>query len=131
MSHSSRNCVCSKDIETKTKYFLPQLKRICRAKKTEREVLLKQLSPCGVRYICDCSLALLSDVIQLPTNVYKKLSKYKEDLLYLVKKRPSLRQRRARLVEKQGGFLPFLLPALVSGIASLGGKLLGDYITQP
>jgi hypothetical protein len=122
--------MCLKDIKLRTKLHLPQLRSIFRAKKSERGEKLQNLDPCALKYICQCALAVLKKFIHLPVHAYKKLSKYKDDLLYLVKKKPSLRQKRARLVEKRGGFLPFILPALASGIATLGSKLLENILSK-
>lgn len=120
-----KGCVCFKDSKTRTRHYLPHLRNICRHNKTTRCNVIEGSKPCVIKFIGQCCHALLRKHIQLPPSKYIKLRKYREDILYLANPKTSLRQKRARLIEKRGGFLPFLIPALASGLASIGSQLIG------
>jgi hypothetical protein len=125
-----QGCVCSKDSKTRTKHYLPHLRSICRLRKTERGKFIHKCHPCVIKFIGDCCHALLKRYIKLPSESYKKLKKYQNDILYIARKKTSLRHKRARLIEKSGGFLPFLLPALASSLASIGTQLIGNLVNS-
>lgn len=119
-----RGCVCFKDSKTRTQYYLPQLRLICRQRKSKRGEIIGGSKSCVIKFIGDCCHALLKQYIKLPDTSYNKLKKYRDDILYIANNKTSIRQKRARLIEQRGGFLQFLIPALASSIAGIGSNLI-------
>ena len=110
------------DTKSRTKTLLPQLQKIGRGSYTHRCLHIKNAQPCLIKYVSDAAGALLRTDIQLPQEKYPKLKKYKNTLLFLAKKKPSLGEKRKKLLEQKGGFIQFLIPALVSGLAGFVGR---------
>lgn len=77
-----------------------------------------------MKYICDCSKGVLHHHIRFPKDTYRKLKPYKDDLLLLVNKKTSQKAKREALVNKKGGFLPLILPALASAVFGIIGNLI-------
>jgi hypothetical protein len=123
-----RGCVCFKDSRTRTQHYLPQLRLIARQRKANKRDVIEASKPCVIKFIGQCCHALLKKYIQLPSENYNKLKKYRDDILYIASAKTNLRQKRARLIEKRGGFLPFLIPALTSSLVSIGSQLISQLI---
>ena len=73
-----------------------------------------------VEAIGEVALNLLKGNIIVPSSSFKRLKPHKSKLLYLTRKKPSLKQKKEVLNQK-GGFLP----ALAALIAPLAVDLLG------
>lgn len=123
-----RGCVCFKDSKTRTQHYLPQLRLISRQRKSNKREVIENSKPCVIKFIGECCHALLKKYIKLPPENYTKLRKYRDDILYLANSRTNLRQKRARLIEKRGGFLPFLIPALTASLVNVGSELINKLI---
>jgi hypothetical protein len=128
-----RGCVCSKDTKTKTQFYLPHLRTLCRKNKSDRSEYFKTADPCIIKYLSQCCDAILKEYIQLPTADYPKLRKQRNNLLLLAKRKASIAQKRATLSSKSGGavgIIPVLLKTLLSVAAGIGGSVAGDYISR-
>lgn len=125
MRHSVKNCPCKTDTRARTETFLPQLKTLARSNIIRRTKSLQNANDCFIKYIADSAGAVLRTDIQLPPEKYSQLKKHKDTLLFLAKKRPSIKEKREKLIQQKGGFLNILLPALVSGLAGFVGRAIG------
>lgn len=96
--------------------------------------LLKVLSKCEKRMlkavlsssdkdliltVCECILNCLNGNIKLGPKDREKLKKYKRTLRTLAQKRQSIKSRKKLLIQQGSGFLPIILPTVISTIASL------------
>lgn len=119
-----RDCPCKKDSKTRTVRFLPQLKKLLRCNQKERCKQLECANECLISYLIDAVSALLRTDIRVAPEQYKKLKKHRDLLLFLARKKTSVREKKKKLLNQKGGlaFLPLLLPALISGIAGFIGK---------
>lgn len=109
--------------------MLPLLKSIARSKSiADRCDKLSKAPQCLIRYIADTAGAVLRTDIPLEQTKYSKLKKYRNALILLTKKKPSLKLKRKLILDQKGGFLPIIIPAILSGIASFAGKALADAI---
>lgn len=125
----SKFCPCKLDSKTRTKTFLPQLVEITRGGRSQKK--LSKVDDCLVRFLADASGAVLRTDIKLPKEYYSKISPYRDLLLFLAKKKPSIKQKRNRLLKEKGGAIPFLrilATALTSALGSFAGKALADCV---
>lgn len=133
MSHKhSRHCpYCKLDSKTRTLTFLPQLKDLTQGSRKSHRKKVKNADDCLIRYLGDAADAVLRTDIKLPSEVYPKISPYRDLLLFLAKKKNSLTKKRERLLKQKGGAIPLLgllTTALTSALGGFGGKALADYI---
>lgn len=63
----------------------------------------------------------------VPVNV-KKLRKYKNCIRKVACRKASLKSKKKLLVKQSGGFLPLVIPALVSALAGMAGRAIGNRI---
>ena len=68
--------------------------------------------------ICECVLNVSNGNIHLRGEDFNKLKKYKKLFRKLLDKKSGLKEKKNILIQ-QGGFLQFLIPAVVSGISSI------------
>lgn len=118
------SCPCSLPLEERIKFFYPQITSVCRANRKRKRDLLSSAQPCFFNFVSDCSRGILQKHIQFPVHVYKKLRKFRDDLLILANRKTSNKNRKALLVDKNGGFLPLILPALASALFGLLGNVI-------
>jgi hypothetical protein len=128
--HKKKTCICNESAYFKTKYVLPQLRRLCRANKKKRNEMLGNVDKCFLKFLGECSEAVLKKFISLPNNCYSKLKKHLDTLLFLAEPN-SLKRKRERLINQQGGFLfSIILPALASGVISLVSQVIAKKLTK-
>jgi hypothetical protein len=119
VSHG-KNCPCKiPSSKARTQILLPHLKNILRGKRTDKAEKIKNAPNCLIKYASDCAGALLKQHIQLPPENIKKLKKHRNALHFLAKKKPSIKKKRAKLIEQNGAGLPVILPILASAISGL------------
>lgn len=94
---------------------LPHLKALSRARTSHsrREILKKCPKKCVYYAISEVVKNFLNGNIRMPTRKIVKLRKYKAVLRELGKKTTSL-QRREKIINQRGGFLPTLLTSALS-----------------
>ena len=115
-----KNCPCHfQSSKTRTQILLPHLKKIFRLKKTDRSSELEKAPVCLIKYISDCSGALLKNHIQLPSGKYKKFRRHKDALHLLAKKNSSLKEKRQKIVQQNGAGFMFLIPLLSAAAQGL------------
>ena len=72
--------------------------------------------------IGEVALNLLKGNIIVPSSSFKRLKPHQSKLLYLTRKKPSLKQKKEVLNQK-GGFLPALAPLIAPLAVDLLGKV--------
>ena len=109
-------------------HFEPQLKAFQHADLKRRKEILRQASPCLIQFICEIGLNILKDNIKLPERQYETLKPHKRMLLRLCAKGKLLKGRRKILIRAIGGFLPKVLPAILSAISGFSGHALANSV---
>lgn len=127
----SKFCPCNQDSKTRTQTFLPQLEKLSQGSRTAQRRHLKNADDCFIRYVADMSGAVLRTDIKLPQESYPKITPYRDLLLFLAKKKPSVKRKRERLLKQKGGAFPLLgliATALTSALGSFAGKAIGESV---
>jgi hypothetical protein len=122
--HSTR-CRCYEPAIQSVKYYLPILKKFPRLRREQRKKLFEEGDKCFIKFIGECCKSVLCDIIKLPEKAYKKLKRHKDikkDLKYLASDSIPVKRKRALLINKGGGFLSIILPALASSLFGLIGE---------
>ena len=68
--------------------------------------------------VCECILNVCNGNVKLSKEDFLKLKKYKKYFNKLINKRIGIKEKKKVLVQ-HGGFLQFLIPAIISGISSI------------
>ena len=88
-----------------------------------RNAILKNCENGFIHVICDCVYNVVKgNVPGLTQEEVNKLARHKTSLIKLTKKVP-IKAKRKILVQKGGGFLPFLLPLVAPLIAKAVSKI--------
>ena len=88
-----------------------------------RNAILKNCENDLIHIICDCVyIVIKGNVSGLTQEKINKLARQKTSLIKLTKKVP-IKEKRKILVQKGGGFLPFLLPLVAPLIAKAVSKI--------
>lgn len=98
------------------------LKVLAHCKIKIRKAILKNADKELVDAICQCVFNMLQGNVQLTKAQKNSLSQYRHVMRKLVQK-GGLKSKKQLLVQK-GGFLQFLIPAAISGIATIIGSLI-------
>lgn len=98
------------------------LNLLCTSKKRLREVLISNASNDQINSIREIILNILNGNLKIDNESFKKLEKKKKLLRELVKKSGGLKNRK-RIIQK-GGFLSFIIPAIITGLASVASSLI-------
>jgi hypothetical protein len=101
-----------------------ELTKLKRLGTSGRKKYFKTCSKDCIIKVCECIKNVLNSNLQLKPAHLKKLSRHKHTLRALALKSTSLAKRK-RLLQK-GGFLNFLLPAIIPAIAGVVGQLFGN-----
>lgn len=120
----SKNCVCNKPVKDRFEHFMPVLQHISKADPIELKDIIKAASPCLIRLISELGLNILKGTIKLPCRQYKKLRPHKRLLVCLSKPGFSVDKHRNALLKKRGGFLPTILPFILSALSGFAGQAL-------
>lgn len=95
----------------------PHLKLLSKAKPTLAKAILKNATPDLLAALCECCLNILKGNVPLTPAQKKRLSRHKNNLRLLIKKKTSNKKRRQIL--QAGGFLPLLAPLLAPIVGGL------------
>ena len=88
-----------------------------------RNVILKNCENDLIHIMCDCVYNVVKgNVPGLTEEKVNKLARHKTSLIKLTNKVP-IKEKRKILVQKSGGFLPFLLPLVAPLIAKAASKI--------
>ena len=91
---------------------------IANCKKKLRNSIINSCSKEEILAILECILNISNGNIDLSSDNFNKLKPFNKTFKKLINKRIPIKQKRSILVQK-GGFLQFLVPAIVSGIATI------------
>lgn len=121
--------ICKQSIKQRIIHFLPQLYKIRRAKRPHRLNLIRKADHCLLKFLSDICFGILKKVVVFPKEVYKRLSEY-EPIIYKLGHKVNLpdKTKRELLIQKDGGFLPLILPALASAVFGIIGNLIAKKI---
>ena len=115
-----KNCPCKlNSSKARTRILLPHLRKILRASHTEKSKQLQKAPACIIIFAADCATALLKNHITLPTEKYKSLKKHRNTLHFLAKKKPSIKQKRDKLIQQNGAGLGIIIPILSAAIQGI------------
>ena len=94
-----------------------------------RNAILKNCENNLIHIICDCvyNVVVKGNIPGLTQEKVNKLARHKSSLIKLTKKLP-IKEKGKILIQKGGGFLPFLLPFIASLIAKSVSKIAYSWI---
>lgn len=122
---SGTACVCKGlSVKERFDYFEPQLREFQDGGIDQRKEVLNKAHPCMIQLICEMGLNILKENILLSEHQYERLKPYKRMLLRLCHPGKSLKQRKKILIKAIGGFLPKVLPAVLSAVSAYAGQAL-------
>ena len=87
-----------------------------------QKVLIKNATKEQIYSLCEIILNILNGNVKLSEEEFKKLDKKKKVLRYLVQNKTSIKKKKY-LIQK-GGFLQFIIPSIITGIASIVSSLI-------
>ena len=90
-----------------------------------RSNILKEADEGLITALCDIIHNVLNGRINISDNDKKKLQKYKKTLRFIIKK--STLEHKKKYLKQKGGFLQFLIPAVITGLSSI----ISSYISKP
>jgi hypothetical protein len=100
------------------------LKFLSIAKPKHRSHAIDNASPDLINAICECVYNVLKMNLPLPAAQLEKLKRHKKTFCILSDKKVKIKDKK-KLLKLRGGFLPFIIPAVLSLVASLAGKAIG------
>ena len=71
-----------------------------------------------INKICECILNIIEGRVKISNKDFEKLKPYKNLFRKLIKKNTKLKEKKKLIIQK-GGFLQILIPAIISGLASI------------
>jgi preprotein translocase subunit Sss1 len=92
------------------------LQVLSKAKPKLRKVILKNADEDLIIAICACILNFMNGNIKTDEKVKKSVKKYKHILRKVLK--PTRIDQKQQVLVQKGGFLPLLIPTILSGILS-------------
>ena len=107
---------------SKLKSHLPFLCACFKGHGKQRRDMITAANREQIESISEIALNLLKGNILIPKSSFERLKPYKDKLLYLTRKKPSLKQKKEVLNQK-GGFLPALAGLVAPLAVGLLGKL--------
>lgn len=125
--HAKGCTFCCKGIGYRLKKYVVQLQQMANGSPKVRRNMLQKADPCFIGLLRECVINVLRkrvDGVGTSTRDRKKLSRYAPKLVRLAKPKTSLRKSR-QLLKQTGGFLPIILPAILSLITSVAGDAIG------
>ena len=93
--------------------------------KRYKKAIINSADKSLIRAICELSLNLLAGNIKLDKHTFEELKKYKHVLRRLVsKQKTKALATKKKIIIQNGGFLQFLIPAIIGGISTIIGDLI-------
>jgi hypothetical protein len=97
---------------------------LSKAKKKQRDAIIKTADNELIQCLCECALNVLNGNVPLKNSDFQRLGKYKQQLRNLSD--PDIHFNQKRDVLQRGGFLPLLL----TPILTLAGQLLANSLAK-
>jgi hypothetical protein len=101
---------------------------LSKCKPAMRKAILSKDDKNLVAAICQTIHNMLEGNLSINNNDFKNLKKYKKTFRKLIEK-SKLRNKKEILIQK-GGFLQFLIPAVISGITSIMSSYISNKISD-
>lgn len=98
------------------------LQLLINSKKKVRDLLIKNATKDQLDSIREIVFNLLKGNFSIDDDYLKKLSKKKKQLRLLVRRKTTLKKRK-EIIQK-GGFLQFIVPAIISGLATIVSSII-------
>lgn len=104
------------------------LQLLARSKNSKRRKLLVQWADkTDLLAVSECIGNLLKGNVKLTPAQFKRLRRHRKSLRLLANKNGTLTEKRRTIVQS-GGFLPMILPSILSGIAKIAGPVIGTIL---
>ena len=103
-------------IEKELDVFKYLISKYC-SKENQKDIIRRAKGPL-INKICECILNIINGKIKISPQDLEKLKPYKNLFRKLLIKSTGLREKK-RLINQKGGFLQILIPAIISGLASI------------
>jgi hypothetical protein len=78
-----------------------------------------------IKAICECILNVMNGNVKLNTETHRLLKPFKLTFKKLLNRKNDI-ERKKHIIIQKGGFLQFLIPAVISGIASIASALISN-----
>ena len=78
-----------------------------------------------IKAICECILNVMNGNVKLNTETHRLLKPFKLTFKKLLNRKNDI-ERKKHIIIQKGGFLQFLIPAVISGIASIATALISN-----
>jgi hypothetical protein len=99
--------------------YLPTLQVLASSTPAVRKQILKSADNDLIKLLIECCFnTLYGNLRHSPSNI-KKLKKYKAAIRKIAKPNKNLKKKKEELVQSGSGFLPVLLPSIISGLVTL------------
>ena len=106
--------------------LMPTLKRLRRMSERDRKQFIRRSDSRLIKCICECTKNVLKGRVPLSRRQLKKLSSWKRCMRILSTRKPSLKTKKAVLLQK-GGFLGALLAPVLSFLGGIvSSKIAGQ-----
>lgn len=92
---------------------------------TQRKAIIKSASPDQIHSICEICHNILAGNVGV--NV-AKVKKYKTAIRQIANKKIPIQKKKKILTNQMGGFLPLVIPAVLSALGGIVGKVIGKHI---
>lgn len=127
--HRREECeFCKKPIGYRLDKYASLLRKLSSTSSAKiRKNLIRKADPCFIEILRECALNVLRKNLPVPADRLRKLKRHAKAMVYVAKPRKSVR-RTQRALEQKGGFLPLILPAVVSLLSGFAGEALGKAI---
>ena len=126
---SKKVCWCKKDLVERFQHYESNLQEMSMADNTRRISLLQEASPCLIQLLSECGLNVLKGNLKLTDDQYDRLKPHRRMLLKVSKSKSSVEARRSILTKKKrGGFLPIILPIILSALSGFAGQAVSKAI---
>lgn len=99
------------------------LQMLARSSLPQRRAILHTANRSQIRCLCEICLNVLAG--NVPINI-KKLKKHKNAIRKLANKSIKFQTKKRMLINQAGGFLPLILPAILSGLSGIIGRAIGN-----
>lgn len=131
--NSKRCSCCNLHIFDRISKYASVLKQLITAKGHKRNEILENADNCLIKLLCECAMNVLKGRVSLKKSQLKRLSPHGRTLVKLSRTtgfdraKTKLDQAR-KLLQKRGGFLPIILPPLLTLLSGFAGQALGKLI---
>ena len=91
---------------------------LSKSKRKFRNLLILHSNKDQIYSICECLLNVCNGNIKLNTDIHQKLKKYKNTFNKVLDRKTTLQNKKKILIQR-GGFIQFLIPAVITGLANI------------